>query len=321
MFHMASESHIASLATSLLHSGCEADLALVTESGVSMAHSALLLPLLPDLASLISSCSSCSPHDPIVLLLPETSTPPLISALESVYMQGDPAALADVFGLGLQETSLIKENTIKGDVRDIFEDIESSSDSSCTLCGKHFTSRYHKCDSASLDEEDEKPNNIDQRLNSEKQNEISPVEGIVPFSCRETLRCKRTYLTERSLRNHILNYHEGEKKHSCNVCLKRFHRKARLKKHTMVHEKKAIICPMCGQRQRDLYRLKVHHQQLHVAEGSNCHRCDKTFANRRDLRIHNKSCGRKQSRALLRLKQEGPKAVLPKVESSDFDKS
>ena len=60
MFHMASQSHISSLASSLLHSSCEADLALVTESGVSMAHSALLLPLLPDLASLLADEASAT---------------------------------------------------------------------------------------------------------------------------------------------------------------------------------------------------------------------------------------------------------------------
>ena len=329
MFHMASDSHIHSLASSLLHTSFEADLALVSKSGVStMAHSALLLPLLPTLASLVASCPSCSSsHDPIVLLLPDTPTPLLLSALESVYMQANPALLADILGLELQKTEIGgKEEKIKSaDGRDIFEEnlqsnwIKSDSDSSsCPLCGKTFAFsallKDHKCVDVHLDEEEEKPQNIDQRPGSRNQ----AVESIESFSCRETPRCKRSFVTENGLRKHILKRHEGEKKYGCDICRKRFYLKAKLNMHKKIHEKKAIICPICGQQKRDLYRLQLHNQQLHIAEGSNCHRCERSFANRRDLRIHNKSCGRRESRAMLRLKVEIPKDVLPKVEKSEI---
>ena len=331
MFHMASESHISSLATSLLHSSCEADLALVSESGVSMAHSALLLPLLPDLASLLASCPSCSSHDPIVLILPDTATPPLLSALESVYLQADPAQLAHILGLGLQKPELggAEEKVNNTDGSDIFEEnfecdsIQRDSNSSpCPQCGKTFAPnetalpKDHKCDNVHWDEEEEKAKNIDNQLNSGKQVGTSSEEKLEPFSCRKTQRCKRSFLTESGLRKHILNYHEGERKYSCDICRKRFYLKKKKVIHEKIHEKKAIICPICGQEKRDLYRLQLHHQQLHIAEGSNCHRCERSFANRRDLRIHNKSCGRRESRALLRVKVEVPKAVLPKLDKS-----
>ena len=332
---MASQSHISSLASSLLHSSCEADLALVTESGVSMAHSALLLPLLPDLASLLASCPSCSTHDPIVLILPDTPTPPLLSALESVYMQANPVQLAGILGLGLQKPYIkelggTKEKVNNADGPDIFEDnfesdgMKRDPDSSpCPLCGKTFAPsetalpKDHKCGDVHWDEEEERAKNIDNQPNSGKQVGTSPGEKLEPFCCRETPRCKRTFLTESGLRKHILNYHEGERKYSCDICLKRFYLKKKKMIHEKIHEKKAIICPICGEKKRDLYRLQLHHQQLHIAEGSNCHRCDRSFANRRDLRIHNKSCGRRESRALLRLKVELPEAVLPKVEKSE----
>ena len=322
---MASESHISSLASSLLHLSFEADLALVSESGiVSMAHSALLLPLLPALATLVSSCPSCSAHDPIVLLLPDTPTPPLLSALESVYMQANPADLAHILGLEFQNPDVKGRNVNinNTDGGDMFEEnferdwIKKDSDSSsCPLCGKTFASsealsglsKDHKCGEVHRDEEEEK--SID------KQVLTSPEEILEPFSCRETPRCKRSFLTESGLRKHILNYHEGEKKYSCDLCRKRFYLKARLKIHEKIHEKKAIICPICGQQKRDLYRLQLHNQQLHIAEGTKCHRCDRSFANRRDLRIHNKSCGRRESRALLRLKVDVPKVVLCNVEN------
>ena len=323
---MASDSHIHSLASSLLHSSFEADLALVSKSGVrSMAHSALLLPLLPALASLVSSCPSCSSsHDPIVVLLPDTPTPPLLSALESIYMQGNPAHLADILGLELEKPDIKElEKIYSADDRDIFEEnLESDSDfSSCPLCGKTFAFpallKDHMCGDVHLDEEEEKPQKIDRQPDSGKQLETSHKERKEAFSCRETPRCKRSFVTENGLRKHILKRHEGEKKYSCDICRKRFYLKAKLNKHKKIHEKKAIICPICGQQKRDLYRLQLHNQQLHIAEGSNCHRCERSFANRRDLRIHNKSCGRRESRAMLRLKVEIPKAVPPKVEMSE----
>lgn len=327
---MASELHISSLATSLLHSSCEANLALVSESGVSMAHSALLLPLLPELASLLASCPSCSSHDPIVLILPDTPTPPLLSALESVYMQANPAKLADILGLGLQKPYIkelggTEEKVKNSDGPDIFEEnfdsdwVKRDSDS-CPLCGKTVAPsetalpKDHKCGDVHWGEEEERGKNIDNQPNSRKQVGTSPEEKLEPFSCRETPRCKRSFLTESGLRKHILNYHEGEKKYSCDICRKRFYLKTKKLIHEKIHEKKAIICPICGQEKRDLYRLQLHHQQLHITEGSNCHRCERSFANRRDLRIHNKSCGRRENRALLRLKVDVPKAVLPKVD-------
>ena len=325
---MASDSHIYSLASSLLHTSFEADLALVSKSGVStMAHSALLLPLLPALASLVASCPSCSSsHDPIVVILPDTPASPLLSALESVYMQANPAHLADILGLELQKTDVEgkEEKIISATGRDTFEEnlqsnwIKSDSDSPCPLCGTTFAFsallKDHKCVDVHLDEEEEKPQNIDQLHDSRNQ----AVERIESFSCRETPRCKRSFVTENGLRKHILKRHEGEKKYGCDICRKRFYLKAKLSKHKKIHDKKAIICQICGQQKRDLYRLQLHNQQLHIAEGSNCHRCERTFANRRDLRIHNKSCGRRESRAMLRLKVEIPKAVLPKVEKSEI---
>ena len=333
---MASDSHISSLASSLFHSSFEADLALVTNSGVSMAHSALLLPLLPDLASLVASCPSCSNHDPIVLILSDTPTPPLLSALESVYMQANPAQLAHILGLGLATPNSkelsggteAKQNN--ADCPDIFEENFESDwieKDSCPLCGKIFSEtalrKDHKCDN----EEEERVKNIDKPYpgklvitSSKEKIEIKSQNGekLESFSCRETPRCKRSFLTESGLRKHILNYHHGEKKYSCDICQKRFYLKRKIEVHKKIHEKKAIICPICGQEKRDQYRLQLHHQQLHIAEGSNCHRCEKSFANRRDVRIHNKSCGRRESRALLRLKVEvPPKAVFPKVEKSE----
>ena len=90
-------SHLSSLSSLLLHSTSQCDITLVTPSLSLQAHKALLLPLLPSLLPLL--CSSCSPHDPLVLLLPHTSSTSLAWALESLYLQGDSTLLARELGL------------------------------------------------------------------------------------------------------------------------------------------------------------------------------------------------------------------------------
>ena len=96
-FHVDSPSHLSSLSSLLLHSSSQCDITLVTPSISLQAHKALLLPLLPSLLPLL--CSSCSPHDPLVLVLPHSSSSSLTLALKSLYIQGDPAPLARELGL------------------------------------------------------------------------------------------------------------------------------------------------------------------------------------------------------------------------------
>ena len=96
MFFLKSSTHLSSLVSSLLSSP-QGDITLVTPSLTLTAHRALLLPHLPALAALL--CPSCSPHDPLLLLLPQTPAPALTSALEQLYRAGEVAPLAALLGL------------------------------------------------------------------------------------------------------------------------------------------------------------------------------------------------------------------------------
>ena len=177
---------------------------------------------------------------------------------------------------------------------------KSGPDFSCTQCGKVFPSdktariKYHKCGQRK---------DVGQDDSSEGQ------EG--KFSCNETARCRRAFITESGLQKHILKMHHSERKYGCDICAKRFHKNKKLMQHKQVHEKKAIVCGICGERKRTMYVLEQHHKQIHTTEAVICHRCDKKFENRRDLRIHLKSCARNSRRAALKLKLEDtPKAKL-----------
>ena len=78
MFALASSSHLSSLSSSLLSSPSHCDVTLVTPSLSLQAHKSLFLTRLPSLSSLL--CPSCSPHDPLLLLLPDTPASSLTSA-------------------------------------------------------------------------------------------------------------------------------------------------------------------------------------------------------------------------------------------------
>ena len=296
------------------------------------------------MAKLISSCTSCSYHDPKVLImsnaaftittiniitvvkvliLPDTATQHLLDALEALYLRGIAEDLAQILGLETEqanskELSTEKETTNNTAVaRDLFDQVletnysESGPDFSCTQCGKVFpfdkTARikYHKCGQRK---------DGSQNDTSEGQDKA---EG--KFSCEETARCRRAFITESGLQKHILKMHHSERKYGCDICPKRFHKNKKLMQHKQVHEKKAIVCGICGERKRTMYVLEQHHKQIHTTEAVICHRCDKKFENRRDLRIHLKSCARNSRRAALKLKVEDtPKPKL--LENLDIKK-
>ena len=296
---------------------------------------------LPSLAKLISSCTSCSFHDPKVLImfnvaftiitiniitvfkvliLPDTATQELLDALEALYLRGNAGDLAQILGLETEqanskELSTEKETTNNtAATRDRFEQVletdysKRGPDFSCNQCGKVFPSdktariKYHKCG---------------QRKDRSEDDSSEGQEG--KFSCEETARCRRAFITESGLQKHILKMHHSERKYGCDICPKRFHKNKKLMQHKLVHEKKAIVCGICGERKRTMYVLEQHHKQIHTTEAVICHRCDKKFENRRDLRIHLKSCARNSRRAALKLKLEDtPKAKL--LENLDIKK-
>ena len=98
---MASSAHLSSLSSSLLSSPPFPDIFLATPSLTLPAHQAILLPLLPSLLPLL--CSSCSPHDPLLLLLPDTPAPALRKALGTLYREGQGGQLAELLGLQVKQ--------------------------------------------------------------------------------------------------------------------------------------------------------------------------------------------------------------------------
>ena len=264
-----------------------------------------------------------------VLILPDTATQHLLDALEALYLRGNAGDLAQILGLETEQANSKELSTEKeitnntAAARDQFEQVletnysKNEPDFSCTQCGKVFPSgktamiKYHKCGQISALEREDKRKDGCQNDTLERQ------EG--KFSCKETARCRRAFITESGLHKHILKMHHSERKYGCDICPKKFHKNKKLMQHKQVHEKKAIVCGICGERKRTMYVLEQHHKQIHTTEAVICHRCDKKFENRRDLRIHLKSCARNSRRAALKLKlDDTPKAKL--LENLDIKK-
>ena len=96
------------LSSSLPSTPSHPDVTLVTSSLSLYAHKAVLLSRLPSLSSLL--CPSCSPHDPLLLLLPDTPAPALTSALEQLYTCSQVEELEDIFGLKQERKNEVIEN-------------------------------------------------------------------------------------------------------------------------------------------------------------------------------------------------------------------
>ncbi|KAJ9596451.1 hypothetical protein L9F63_012535, partial [Diploptera punctata] len=109
--------------------------------------------------------------------------------------------------------------------------------------------------------------------------------NIPPNAC--TL-CGKTCKDRRSLQKHAW-VHSAERSFSCHKCGKRFHSRARLKRHMVSHRDKAVFCDECGLEFPD-GRALINHRHSHSKEPSarqfECAECGKTFGSRSSQQIH-----------------------------------
>ncbi|XP_069691227.1 zinc finger protein 93-like isoform X3 [Periplaneta americana] len=109
--------------------------------------------------------------------------------------------------------------------------------------------------------------------------------NIPPNAC--TL-CGKTCKDRRSLQKHAW-VHSAERSFSCHKCGKRFHSRARLKRHMVSHRDKAVSCEECGLEFPD-GRALINHRHSHNKEPSarqfSCAECGKTFGSRSSQQIH-----------------------------------
>nr|CAD7429062.1 unnamed protein product [Timema monikensis] len=100
--------------------------------------------------------------------------------------------------------------------------------------------------------------------------------------------CGKTCKDRRSLQKHSW-VHSAERSFPCHKCSKRFHSRARLKRHMVSHRDKAVSCNECGEEFPD-GRALINHRHSHnkdlTARQFSCMECGKTFGSRSSQQIH-----------------------------------
>ncbi|CAK9808973.1 Zinc finger protein 841 [Anthophora plagiata] len=100
--------------------------------------------------------------------------------------------------------------------------------------------------------------------------------------------CGKTCKDKRSLLKHSW-VHNVDKTFGCTKCGKRFHSKARLRRHMVSHRNKMVACDECGEEFPD-GRALVSHRYSHNKDlrgrSFPCRECGKTFGSRSSQQIH-----------------------------------
>lgn len=110
-------------------------------------------------------------------------------------------------------------------------------------------------------------------------------EDAPPNTC--TL-CGKTCKDKRSLLKHSW-VHNVDKTFGCTKCGKRFHSKARLRRHMVSHRNKMVACDECGEEFPDGRALVSHRHSHNKDLGGRsfpCRECGKTFGSRSSQQIH-----------------------------------
>ena len=78
--------------------------------------------------------------------------------------------------------------------------------------------------------------------------------------------CDKTFLTKRTLRDHMDMHEKGFDIFKCVECSKTFSHSMSLRKHTwLFHTKKECLCPDCGKTFKSPYQLK-RHKRIHITD-------------------------------------------------------
>lgn len=102
--------------------------------------------------------------------------------------------------------------------------------------------------------------------------------------------CGKSYALKETLKSHIRNVHNMQRKYKCPECSKGFNSNPRLNDHiNNVHgQKQAIPCEKCGKIFNSLRNLQTH-AVYHEDPKLKCQYCDKLFYIRKNLKEHEES--------------------------------
>ena len=104
--------------------------------------------------------------------------------------------------------------------------------------------------------------------------------------------CNVTLKNERMLRAHIRGVHMQIRRHQCEICEKRFHKRTDLKIHLeSIHVKQIVTCEICDKifthsTLKDYHLNRIHKELVEI---HTCDNCNKTFKFKDNLNKHQKA--------------------------------
>ena len=203
--------------------------------------------------------------------------------IESVHYED--YHVCDVCGVSFtREDSLKRHKTMK------HKNNSDDPNLSCKECGKHFTridvlkrhvSIVHTKDDKAKFRCDLCPSMFNREANLTRHVEnMFQKDGTFKHACD---KCAEKFCTTYLLVEHIKSIHSEIRAHSCALCLKTFHSKMELEKHTVaVHNDQEFKCLLCPQTFTKEGNLDNHKLLIHKNDslGLKCLMCNTVFKNK-----------------------------------------
>lgn len=127
-----------------------------------------------------------------------------------------------------------------------------------------------------------------QAINASEQYDLNYSEEVAKTALCETQQKRRSgYVRKDKDAGFIITIIDNVKHYTCEVCLKHFISRARLRSHRQIHStERNFMCQDCGSKFKTLNCLKNHTRNLHSNIFFYCDLCDSKFKGKHELRCH-----------------------------------
>uniref|UniRef100_A0A1B6CHS0 C2H2-type domain-containing protein n=1 Tax=Clastoptera arizonana TaxID=38151 RepID=A0A1B6CHS0_9HEMI len=196
----------------------------------------------------------------------------------------------EICGISFHRLDLLKKHR-RSHVKT--EPTQENDDNICTVCGIYFENAIELLSHAETHRVENRCITCGQNFPhpSALSDHVRRFHNSESSNERTCTLCGKVCKDRRSLQKHTCMNSEN-RSFPCYSCNKRFHSRARLRRHMMSHRDKAVICSDCGDEFPDGRALLSHRHSHNTSSGSlpirsfPCKDCGKTFGSRSSQQIH-----------------------------------